>query len=447
MALAAILLCATAVLGSASLRLPTFTGFLLAAYAIAAGEVVVLTEVLSIFHRVAAPEYLFGELLLLVVACMTWIRRGRPLQPFPAIPLRLVFHHPALGLLAAGLLAAICYQAFLGFTTPPNSWDSMTYHLAKAAEWYQRGGVEYYPTHSESVNSTQPNAEMLALYTFAFAGRDTFAATPALIAELASVVAVYGLATRLGFSRAASAFAALLTATLTQVALQSVTTQNDLLTSSFLATALYFALGHRTAELGLAGLAVGLAVGTKATAIIGLPLLLLAAVLVHQRRHLLRGVALACAGFFLVGAYGYALNVVHTGRPLGDPSALGPLRRDDHDLLGTASTAARVGYKFIDFSGYPIPDRATEPVEDTAEWLFRVARIPVNPASSTILGPPVPSPFTFTINTAADEIPSYFGPLSEPSFSFHFRSASSLRWPSVVRLRYSSFPLSLSPGM
>ena len=197
--------------------------------------------------------------------------------------------------------AAVCYQAFLVLSTPPNTWDSLAYHLARAAEWYQRGAVEYYPTHSASVNATQPNAEMLILYTFGFVGRDTVAAAPQLLAELAALVAVYGVAIRLGFSRAPAAFAALLTGTLSQVFLQSVATQNDLLVASFLATALYFVLGRVTPELALAGLALGLAVGTKANAVLGVPLLLLAAVLVHNRKHVLRAVGFACAGLCLRG--------------------------------------------------------------------------------------------------------------------------------------------------
>ena len=76
-------------------------------------------------------------------------------------------------------------------------------------------------------------------------------------------------------------------ATLPQIALQATTTQNDLLTASFLASALYFTLGKVRAEFALAGLAVGLALGTKATAVIALPLLLLAAMLVHDRREVL----------------------------------------------------------------------------------------------------------------------------------------------------------------
>ena len=411
LAAAVVLLGLTAILAAASLRLPAITGFVLAVYVLAAGEIIALTELLSLFHWVGARGYLVGELALLVLALAVWSRRGRPLPSLPSVRLRAVREHPALGLLALAVGAAVCYQAFLVLATPPNTWDSLAYHLARAAEWYQRGAVEYYPTHSTNLNATQPNAEMLTLYTFAFAGRDTVAAAPQLFAELASLVAVYGMAIRLGFPRAAAASAALLTGTISLVVLESVTTQNDLLAASFLATTVYFLFGRVTPDLALAGLALGLAVGTKLTAVVGLPVVVLAAVLVLDRRHLLRGAAFACAGFALVGAYGYVLNVVHTGRPLGDASSLGSLRPSERTFSGTASTVARFGYNFVDLSGYPVSGEVTRPLEAAGERLFSVARIPVNPASSTILEPPVPSPFTFGINTEADETRSYYGPL------------------------------------
>src|SRR5205814_3062500 len=57
------LLAATAFLASASLRLRGLAATLLAAYLLAAAEVVGLTLVLSLFHAVAAPGYLVGEAL------------------------------------------------------------------------------------------------------------------------------------------------------------------------------------------------------------------------------------------------------------------------------------------------------------------------------------------------------------------------------------------------
>ncbi len=410
---AAGVLAATAFLAAASLRLPAFTGFLLAAYLVAAGEIVLLTEVLSLVDGVGATGYAVGELLLLVVAAIVWQRRGRPLPALPTASRRARAEHPILVFLVGAVFLAFAYQAYLVLATPPNNWDSFAYHLARAAEWNQRGAVEYYPSHSESVNAPQPNSSMFTLHGFAFAGRDTFAALPQLLAELACVVAVYGIAIRLGLSRSAAAFAALLVATLPQVALQSVTTQNDLLTASFLAAALYFTLGKTRVEFALAGLAIGLAMGTKATAVLALPLLLLAAILVHDRREVLFGIVAAFAGFALFGSYGYVLNLAHTGRPLGDPFALGPLPQPDPTLSGTASTAARLGWNFLDLSGYPVPQDATRPIERAGEEVFRAAQIPVNPPDATVLDPPrIASPFSFSVNSRAEETRSFYGPLA-----------------------------------
>jgi Dolichyl-phosphate-mannose-protein mannosyltransferase len=408
---AAGVLAATAFLAAASVRLPAFTGFLLAAYLVAVGEIVLLTEALSLVDGVGAAGYAVGELVLLLAAAVVWRRRGRPRPAWPTVSRRSLSDHPVLVLLAGAVALSVAYQLFLVLATPPNNWDSFASHLARAAEWNQRGAVEYYPSHTVSVNAQQPNSSILALHGFAFAGRDTFAAIPQLVAQLACVVAVYGIAIRVGVSRSAAAFAALLVATLPQIALQSVTTQNDLLTASFLAAALYFTLGKARAEFALAGLAVGLAMGTKAIAVIALPLLLLAAILVHDRRKVLFGIVAAFAGFALVGSYGYVHNLAHTGRPLGGLE-LRPVAETEPTFSGTASTAARLGWNFLDLSGYPVPTAATRPIERAGEELFRVAHIPVNPPDSTQLEPErVTSPFAFTINDSAEETRSYFGPL------------------------------------
>ena len=376
--LAAVVLLLTSLAAAASLRLVSSVSFALASYLLAVGEVVLLTELLSFGHWVGRTGYAIGEALLLALSLAVWLARGRPLPPSFSLDRLALARHPVVTLLAVVVAAAICYQAFLVFATPPNTWDSMTYHLARTAEWYQRHAVEYYPAHTARENAYQPNAEMLILYSLAFIGRDTVAALPQLLAELASLGAVFGIARRLGFARPAAAFAALLTATLTEVALQSVTTQNDLLAASFLAAALYFLLGRERKELALAGLAVGLALGTKATSAFGLPLIVLAALIVLDRRRLLQALGFALAGIALAGAYGYALNLAETGRSQGDSAATAPLRAE-WTPASTASTLGRLAYRLVDLSGY------------------HSAKVKTS--------------FTFRVNTLASEDVSYFGPL------------------------------------
>ena len=86
---------------------------------------------------------------------------------------------------------------------------------------------------------------MADLPVVVFLGRALLAALPQLLAGLATAASVYVIAQRLGRGVRASAFAALLFPTLTVVALESVTTQNDLVEASFVAAAVAFAASRQ----------------------------------------------------------------------------------------------------------------------------------------------------------------------------------------------------------
>jgi hypothetical protein len=364
--LAAAAVLATAVLLAASLRLASPVAFVLAVWLAATGEIVLLTEILSPLSLARGWGYAAGEAVLLAVAIAVWRRRGSPRPPaLPRVALGPALRaHPVLAFLAAVVALAFVYQAFIAIGTPPNNWDSLAYHLSRAAGWMQAHGVEYLPAHTERQNAFQPNAEIMILWTFAFIARDTFAAVPQLLAGVVLLVSVYGIGRRLGFSRPAALLPALLGATLTEIALQTVTTQNDLFAAAFVLACAYFALGRARIDLVLAGAALGLALGTKLTSVFALPVLV-GLLLAGRRRQELpallgRATAWAAAGFIVFGLYGYAQNLAETGRVLGDPSASAHLQ-PEVTAGGTVSTAARIAWRLIDTSGYHLPDGAAWP--------------------------------------------------------------------------------------
>ena len=391
----------------ATLLRPTPTGFAVGVFVLASAEIIALTEVLSLLGVARAAGYAVGEALILAAAAAAWHRAGRPRPPLPAVDLRAAARaHPLVAVLGLFIGAALVYQAFIVFGTPPNNWDSMSYHLSRAAGWYQRHRIEYFPTHTERENAFQPNAEMEILYTFAFVGRDTAAAATQLLAELSLLAGVAGCARRLGFSRAGALFAALLTATLSEIALQSVTTQNDLVAASFLVSAACLLLGSARNELLLAGVAVGLALGTKLTTAAALPLLALL-VLTRRpwRRRLLETAAYGAAGFVLLGAYGYALNLGETGRVLGEQSAQSGAAPDAVTASGTVSSVARMAYRFVDLSGFRTSESVTGWIAARGEDIFDALGIAQNPDESTGTN------FSFSVNRHANEDYSFFGPL------------------------------------
>ena len=406
---AAVLLCgaglvvATAALVALSVGLRGVVGLVVAAYVLGVAEVTALTVLLSLVGGVGRWQYLVFEAVVLAGAVAWWRRRGRPLPLRPDFgPLR---GSPLVLGLAAVVGVALLYEIFLIGLTPPNTWDSMSYHLPRAVEWYQRGRVEFLENvHTERMNAFQPGAEMQILYVFALSGNEVLVEAPQFLAQLGLLAAVFGIARRAGWAAPAAAFAALLTATLSELALQSVTTQNDLVVAALAVSSAYLVLGRTRVEAALAGLALGLALGTKLTVVLALPALALLALAAGGARRLAAAAAATAAAVVLVGSYGYVLNLVHTGSPLGDAAEVSDLQ-PERTFGGTVSTVARVAFRLVDFSGFDPPERVLDAVADAGDATFDLLGVPQNPPASTQV------PFEFFVQTQAEEDNSYFGPL------------------------------------
>jgi hypothetical protein len=401
--LGALLLAASLV--AAALRVQSILSFSLAVYVLGVGEIVLLGLVLSPARWVSAFGYVAGSAVALAVALAVWIRSGKPGMPRIALSAGRVRRHPIVAVLCAVIVAAACYEAFVALTAPPNNGDSLTYRMSRTAAWAQHDGVIWIEgAHTERQNEFPINTELQALYTLAFLDSDRAASLPQLAAKIALILACAGCARRLGYGRAASLFSGLVLGCLTEVALQAVSTQNDLGTAAFIVAAAYFVRTPTNASLGFAGAALGLALGTKITAFLALPSLLVLALVSVPRRHLLAVGASAAAGIALFGSFAYARNVIHTDRLFGHAREQEGYR-PDVTIPGTASTLARITYQFIDFSGFRVKTRWLQPVEEAGETAFDVLGIAPNPAESRGF------PFTFTVNVVAHEDHSFFGPL------------------------------------
>jgi hypothetical protein len=318
-------------------------------------EVEALALLLSPLHAVGRGGYAALEAAALAAAIVAWLQSGRPRPRAPT--LAGARRHPILIGLAAGVGLGLAYELVICLTVPPNNWDSLTYHLSRAAAWYQHGGVHWIANApTERQNAFPAGAELADLWTFVAIRSDTAAALTQFCAQLAAATATYGIAVRLGFRRPSSAFAALLVPTLALVVLEATTTQNDLVAASLVAAALYFVLGisaaeRATREGALAGVALALAVGTKWTALLAVPGILAVAFAarIPLRRLLLAALTFAVA-FVALDAWLYAENVANTGRLLG----YGGGRIEHSPALtfgGWSATVLRILYRSFDLTG------------------------------------------------------------------------------------------------
>jgi hypothetical protein len=342
---------ATAFAAAALLRPSTWPVFGLAAYVVLVAEIVALVLVLSLFTAVDAQSLVTLEIVVAIAVGGVFaiqVARDRIALPRPIAPRQAAAGlraRPLLAILLAGVTVAIAYELALALFTPPNNDDSLVYHLSRAAAWCQRHRVGYFDGHSQRQNGSAPNAEILILLTFVFTHGDRLAAAWQWLAQLATLASIYVIGLRLGLTRAEAAFAALLFATTAQPALQASTTQNDLVAASLAAAAVAFLATSERRRYELAALALALALGTKLTVAFALPGLAIVAVLLVPRRDRPRLLALTVVAFALVGAYGYVLNVAHTGRIQGTGAAVAAW--EQHSWSGRLDTALRIPARLV----------------------------------------------------------------------------------------------------
>ena len=165
-------------------------------------------------------------------------------------------------LLGATLAAALLY--------PPNTWDSMTYHMARVVHWIDQRSVAFYPTACERQNYQMPLAEFAILHLQLLAGSDRLANLVQWIGYATSIALAALIAGEFGLGRAGRRAAALVAATVPMALLQSSGTQNDLVVGCFALSFAWHMLRLRRdftwdAWVG-AGLSLGLALLAKGVA-------------------------------------------------------------------------------------------------------------------------------------------------------------------------------------
>jgi hypothetical protein len=173
-------------------------------------------------------------------------------------------------------------------------------------------------------------AQLQTYWTLLFLGSDRMVGSVQWLAALVSGAGVFGLARLLGYLKRPAAFSALIFLGFPLVALQSTTTQTDLVTAVFFLPAVYFLIlgvrEDRYSFLTLSAMSVGLGVGVKKSYFLLFPVLAVIAlfiVLQFGRRTwkqlMIWSLNLLVAAA-LLGSYIYVVNLKYFGDPLGSPN-------------------------------------------------------------------------------------------------------------------------------
>ena len=299
-----------------------------------------ITELLCAMHALTRP-------VLATAWIGAWI--------LAAICAFLFFKKPSFerpGRVDAALLAILAIilgiLAFIALKSPPNSTDAMAYHLPRVLFWAQQRSVAFFPTPYLNQIMLQPFAEYLMLQTYILSGGDHFINLGQWFGCLTSIVAVAAIAKEFGAGLRGQLLSALFCATLPNGILQASGAKNDYVLAAWLACAAYFLL--RAPEEGrsdaiFAGLALGLALGTKATGYLFAPGLILAVAIPRWKwwRDHLTSIAVVALCALALNLPQYVRNLDLSGSPLGFDSAAGDGKyRWQNEHFGWRATVSNI---------------------------------------------------------------------------------------------------------
>jgi len=352
---------------TALLRFQSRTAYLVSLYLFFWGALVFTAQVCSLFYQINQLTWLILQGVLALGMLGWWLRDKSPslLGPFTQpIKLPRFAEHPLLYGFGTVVMAAYLVGAVLILAVPPNTHDAMTYHLTRIGYWLEQGSFYPWPTNNPRQTSFPFNAETGVMWTILFSGSSQLAGFIQWSAAMATGVGIYGIARKLGAGREQSIFAVFLWSTFPQIIFQSTSTQNDLTVTAFFTCAIFGLLAARDGQkrfLWLFGAGLGLALGTKTTAVLMLPglgigLLFLAA---SRKRAFLRNLltwgAVSLAGFMLLGMLVYLQNWTVYGNPFSISGWVNEaLGKESTQLSRFFTSFSLYLYRFVDFSGLPV---------------------------------------------------------------------------------------------
>jgi Dolichyl-phosphate-mannose-protein mannosyltransferase len=243
-------------------------------------------------------------------------------------------------------IALAAYSFVFVCITAPGNWDSMTYHLARMAYFRQQGHLDHFAANYWAQVTHPRLSAILTLYAFnLFNETDNFTQLIQYAAYIFSAVSLFGISRLIGASIAHSLLIASLSCLLIEWLMQSTTTQNDMIITSFVGATVYYLLkfskSGESKYLAVSAIPVSLALATKASFLLVLPsLAVVGFYAVVRSNSASKWRAVACCIISLVicvalisAPSGYIKNYLEYGDPVGPKSV-----RELHSFEGRSLT-------------------------------------------------------------------------------------------------------------
>lgn len=370
-------------------RILGFIYFILISFA----QIVVSFEILSIFSFISQIGFISLNLLFFIGSLFFWNKNNRPIYA-PSIKNELVkikkafLKDKTLIILGAAFVFFIFVTLMLCIFVPVNSYDALSYHLARVPFWLSNGNLNHFSISDMRMLVMPINSELLYAWVLLFLKEDWCLGLFSFFGYFLSVIVLYNFLGDLKFCTRKKLWVVFIFSSLSSVLVEASGTETEIIIGGLILSSIYlFYRGVKECSnipLYFSALAYALAIGTKTPAIMAfLPCLLLFFVIAYQNRknEFYKPMALflgfLIVNFVIFASYNYVLNFIDYSNPLGAETSI-----NGHSFFGgfKAFIANFIRYNFLmfDFSGFNYGDSLGHYILSFQNKIFDVLNIPHN---------------------------------------------------------------------
>jgi len=232
--------------------------------------VTVITEGLSLVKGISSLWVTVAWVIALTMSIGVGWFSGSFQRAWASIRLKRDAFAPTEWLILLGILTIVIALAIVAWISPPNTTDSLLYHMPRVIHWIQNESLEHYPTANSHQLWTSPFAEMAILQLRLLYGNGQPGNMVQWFSMVCSILAVTAIADLLGANRRGQFLAAAFALSIPIGILQSTSTQTDYVTAFWILCLTYFVVLSKQRPLRFIewlciSLATGLGMLTKGT--------------------------------------------------------------------------------------------------------------------------------------------------------------------------------------
>jgi len=370
--------------------------------------------------------YLIIQSVIFLLSVILLIDPKKKIFRSPLPRFRIVVERPTLieGVLSLLIFFILGLTFYVGTLSPMNNSDSLHTHLPRIFYWLQHGSLRNWIPTAVTQISYPINISLQGLWLFLLTGSEKFFFLATWLALAAIAALVYEISLLIGADKKSALTAVLVSLSFPVVLLQTYSYQGDAFVAGLILCCIYFLLlyhkNNHKADLYLSLLALMVALGSKQTAFLFLPVYVLALVMLMRRFRTWRD--LLSLGLFAVVFFGFfsSFKIIQNRAETGvkgvhmiNPGYYGQLLGvTQKPFEGYLVNSLRYLYQAINFDG--LYGQTKLNLESEKEKIFRnlTEKLGIDLEAKQYLPEYEEGYFKYDLDWPVSEDGSWFGPLS-----------------------------------